>query len=163
MRQSIINWFQRQSNYHFVTHWRMQGSIQKVYQVLKEGKNYAKWWRPAYRASDELAPNKVRSIVQAKLPYTLIFTTELVHENPPHAFEIRASGELVGRGLWKLRQERESVEIDFTWDVRAAKPIIRRLSFFLKPFFRWNHDWVMQVGERGLQKEITRNTLIPNV
>lgn len=129
----------------------------KVYEILKDGRRYSSWW-PAYEVSEEITHGRVRSIVRARLPYTLTFTTEVIEEKPPHEFSIRAAGELAGTGRWVLRQDGEETRIVFYWDVRADKPLIRWLSPLLKPLFRWNHDWVMKVGERGLQEEITRNT-----
>lgn len=145
-------------DYSFVTHWKVRGPIRAVYAILKDGKNYSRWWRPAYLKSEEIAPNRVQSLVRAKLPYTLIFTTEPVRENPPHEFEIRASGELAGTGLWKLRQEGEWTYAEFHWNVRAEKPLVRWLSFLLKPIFKWNHDWVMKTGEACLSQLIKTET-----
>jgi len=142
-------------DYHFVTHWKVKGPIQVVYNILKNGPGYAQWWKPAYVRSDESGPQKVTSLVRAKLPYTLTFTTELIRENFPHDFEIKATGELVGTGLWKFRQEDAETLVDFYWDVQVAKPLVRWLSLFLKPLFKWNHDWVMTMGEKGLQEEIS--------
>ena len=102
---------------------------------------------------------KVRSLVRAKLPYTLDFTTELIREKAPSEIEIRASGELAGRGLWKLKQKGKFVFVTFYWDVRAEKFLVKILSPILKPLFRWNHDWVMKVGEKGLAKEIEHRTI----
>jgi hypothetical protein len=145
-----------QHEYHFTTRWRVKGPIQVVYDILKDGPKYADWWRPAYRSSIKVGPEKVASTVRAKLPYTLKFDTELIREQPPKELALRSTGELVGTGLWKLRQVDSYTEVDFIWDVSAEKPIIRRLSFLLKPLFNWNHDWVMKVGERGLQEEVNR-------
>lgn len=142
------------SSYHFVTHWRIRGAIGRVYAVLRDGAGYSTWWRPAYRLTEDVGSRKVRSVVRGWLPYTLDFTTELVREEPPKEMELRATGDLVGRGLWRLRQSGPVTEVDFFWDVQATKPLIRRLSFLLKPLFRWNHDWVMRVGEMGLQSVI---------
>lgn len=149
-------------DYHFVTHWKIRGPIRKIYDVLKEGARYSEWWWPAYLKTEETGPRKVRSLVRAKLPYTLDFTTELVREDPPTELEIRASGDLVGTGLCKLRQVGDKTNIEFHWSVRAEKLLIRWLSFILKPVFRWNHDWVMKVGEKGLQEEIIRNIPTPD-
>jgi hypothetical protein len=144
------------SDYHFVTHWRVKGPLQVVFDVLRDGKNYCQWWKPAYVSSKELEPQKVESLVRAKLPYTLRFTSQKIREEPPHELEIRATGELEGAGLWKLKQEGDSVEISFFWDVRANKAVVRWFSFLLKPLFSWNHDWVMRTGEKALQLEVTR-------
>ncbi|MBI3541040.1 MAG: polyketide cyclase, partial [Deltaproteobacteria bacterium] len=91
-----------------------------------------------------------------KLPYTLTFTTELVREVPPREIEIKASGELAGRGLWRLEQKGEMAHITFLWDVRTERPLMRLLSPLLKPLFSWNHDWVMKTGEKALQEEVCR-------
>lgn len=144
------------SDYHFITHWRVKGPIRTVFEILKDGKSYARWWTPAYVSSQEVEPKKIEALVRAKLPYTLRFTTEMIHETPPHEFKIRAMGELEGTGLWKLKENGEATEVSFYWDVRANKVIVRWFSFVLKPFFAWNHDWVMNTGETALQAEINR-------
>jgi hypothetical protein len=144
------------SDYHFVTHWKVRGPIRLVYDILKDGEHYDRWWRPAYVRTTVVGTKKVRASVRAKLPYTLDFTTELVREDPPREFEIRATGELAGRGLWKLEEKDGFVAVTFYWDVRAEKFWVKILSPILKPLFKWNHDWVMRTGEAGLQGEIAR-------
>jgi hypothetical protein len=143
------------ADYHFVTHWKVTAPIRTVFEILKDGESYALWWQPAYRQSRVVGENKVRCLVRAKLPYTLDFTTELIREKAPTELEIKATGELAGKGLWKLKQVGEITDIEFYWDVRAEKPWVRLLSPFLKKVFRWNHDWVMAVGEKGLQSEVS--------
>jgi hypothetical protein len=144
------------SEYHFVSHWRIRGPVRLVYDILKDGENYCQWWRPAYVRTDAFGTKKVRALVRARLPYTLDFTTELVREDPPHEIEIRASGELAGRGLWRLNENSGDVAVTFYWDVHAEKPWVKLLSPVLKPLFRWNHDWVMKTGEGRLQEEMDR-------
>ncbi len=144
------------SDYHFVSYWRVRGPIRLVYDILKDGERYSQWWCPAYVSTRKVGDKKVQSLVRAKLPYTLDFNTELVREDPPHELEIRATGELAGRGLWRLEENSGDVVVTFYWDVRAEKTLVKLLSPLLKPLFRWNHDWVMKVGEKGLQEEINR-------
>lgn len=146
----------RAADYHFVTSWTIRGPVRLIFDILKDGENYCRWWRPAYVRTDRVGTKKVRALVRAKLPYTLDFTTELVREDPPNEIEIRASGELSGRGLWRLEENSGDVVITFYWDVRARKPWVKFLSPVLKPLFRWNHDWVMRTGEGRLQAEIDR-------
>lgn len=141
-------------DYRFITHWRIRGPINLVYSLLKEGGNYSKWWGSAYKSSREVGQNAFEVLVRAKLPYTLRFTTELIDENPPYGFTLRATGELEGTGRWELNPQGETTEVIFYWNVRANKRIIRWFSFLLKPFFVWNHHWVMKEGEKGLQKEV---------
>jgi len=144
------------SQYHFVTHWKIRGRVGMIYEILSDGKNYPQWWKPAYLACREVGKHRIEALVRAKLPYTLKFTTELVHENPKREIELRSVGELQGRGIWKFAQVGEWTEIEFTWDVEATKPIVRYLSFLVKPIFIWNHNWVMETGGVALQKEVNR-------
>lgn len=149
------------AEYHFVTHWKVRGPIRLVFDILKDGEHYDRWWKPAYVRTDIVGARMVRALVRAKLPYTLDFTTELVREDPPRELEIRAAGELAGRGLWKLEENSGDIAVTFYWDVRAEKPLVRLLSPILKPLFRWNHDWVMKTGEERLQNEINRRASSP--
>jgi hypothetical protein len=40
--------------------------------------------------------------------------------------------------------------------LRAEKPLIKYLSFVLKPLFAWNHYWAMNRGEASLRLEVAR-------
>ena len=40
--------------------------------------------------------------------------------------------------------------------LRAEKPLLRRLSFALKPIFSWNHRWAMARGYENLRREVNR-------
>ncbi|QQR79416.1 MAG: hypothetical protein IPJ69_08565 [Deltaproteobacteria bacterium] len=142
-------------DYHFISHWRITGPIQVVYDILKDGAHYSRWWKPAY-VSSQAMDDCVESLVRAKLPYTLTFITQLIQENPPYELMVQSTGELVGTGLWKLKAVGDETHIEFYWDVQAIKPLVRWLSLFLKPVFKWNHSWVMKQGEMCLQKEVDR-------
>src|SRR5262249_19602043 len=135
----------------------LRGSPERIFEILKDGPRYSQWWQPAYVETKKISEKKVESLVRARLPYTLRFTTEWVREEKPREIEIRSQGELAGTGLWTLKQDGDFTEVQFFWDVRAEKPLVRWLSFILKPLFRWNHDWVMKTGEGCLQRELDRN------
>ena len=44
----------------------------------------------------------------------------------------------------------------YDWKIRADKPLLRRLSFALKPIFSANHHWAMRKGEESLRLELAR-------
>lgn len=46
--------------------------------------------------------------------------------------------------------------ITYEWQVQAAKPLLRRLSWLLKPLFAANHRWAMARGEESLRLELRR-------
>jgi hypothetical protein len=79
-----------------------------------------------------------------------------VEQRRPNGFTINAFGELEGTGIWTFEQDGDFVSITFDWQVSATKPLLKHSSFILKPLFSWNHDWVMNRGERHLQTELDR-------
>jgi hypothetical protein len=79
-----------------------------------------------------------------------------VEARSPEGATIEAWGDLTGRGTWTLKQRGPDVLLTYDWQVRAEKPLLRRLSSVLKPLFAWNHRWAMAKGEAGLQREIDR-------
>ena len=48
------------------------------------------------------------------------------------------------------------VEMTYDWRLRAEKPLLRNLSFLLKPLFEANHRWAMAKGEESLKLELAR-------
>jgi hypothetical protein len=69
-----------------------------------------------------------------------------------HRIEGTASGELEGRGIWRLVSEESGTSVRYDWNVRATKRWMRLLAPVARPIFAWNHDKVMADGERGLRK-----------
>jgi hypothetical protein len=46
--------------------------------------------------------------------------------------------------------------IRYDWRIRVDKPLIRYLSWLLKPLFASNHRWAMAKGEESLRLELAR-------
>jgi hypothetical protein len=55
---------------------------------------------------------------------------------------------------WSFTEHGRDLRILFDWRLRAEKPLLKSLSFLLKPLFRWNHRWAMARGEEGLRREL---------
>ena len=90
------------------------------------------------------------------LPYTLHWQFEVVESRYPSGFSIVASGDFDGRGEWTFVQDGPAVDITYDWRLRAEKPLLRNLSFVLKPLFEANHRWAMARGEESLKLELAR-------
>ena len=73
------------------------------------------------------------------LPYTLRWQFRVTESRYPFGFSLEAWGDFNGRGVWTFEQDGESVNIAYNWKVRADKPLLRALSFLLKPVFAANH------------------------
>ncbi len=74
--------------------------------------------------------------------------------------EISASGDFVGRGVWRLHPDEMAdglgTHIVFDWQIRADKPLLRWFSPVFKPIFKWNHGWAMAKGFENLRREVER-------
>jgi hypothetical protein len=151
------------NDYHFVTGWRVDGSCGEVADILGDPLALPRWWPAVYLAVEETRPGdergvgqRVRMVTKGWLPYTLRWQSLMVESRYPHGFTLEASGDLAGRGEWTFVQEGPDVRITYDWRIHAEKPLIRRLSFVLKPLFAANHRWAMAQGEASLGLELRR-------
>ena len=151
------------NQYAFVTRWRIAGTCGEIADVLGDPLELPRWWPSVYVQVEETQPadasglhRRVRLHTQGWLPYTLIWESELVESQYPHGFALAASGDFDGRGVWTFAQDGAFVDITYDWRLSAEKPLLRNLSFLLKPMFEANHRWAMAQGEESLKLELAR-------
>lgn len=152
------------NEYQFITHWRVQSSCEEVSEVLGDAPDLVRWWPSVYldvqvlEAGDpETGLGKVISLyTKGWLPYTLRWQFRITENRSPHGFALEAWGDFVGRGIWTFTQDGDWVDITYDWRIEAEKPLLRRLSFIMKPIFSANHHWAMRKGEESLQLELQR-------
>lgn len=150
------------NEYAFTTHWRVQSTVKEVMEILSDAPDLVRWWPSVYLAVKELAPGDPSGVgkeidlyTKGWLPYTLRWQFR-VSDVSQGGFGLDATGDFVGRGVWSFRQEGESVAITYDWRIRADKPLLRYLSFVMKPLFSANHIWAMRMGEESLKLELAR-------
>ncbi|MFY9558487.1 MAG: polyketide cyclase [Blastocatellia bacterium] len=151
------------NEYHFITHWRVEGTINEVANILKAAEELPRWWPSVYlevkvlESGDENGIGKVVSLhTRGWLPYSLRWQFRVTESRYPHGFSLEAWGDFNGRGIWILEQDAEFAKVTYDWKIRAEKPLLRVLSFLLKPLFSANHRWAMSRGEESLEGELAR-------
>ena len=151
------------NQYAFLTHWRVEGTCGEVADVLGDPLELPRWWPSVYLRVDELSPpdasglgRRVRLHTKGWLPYTITWQSEVVESRYPYGFGLVASGDFDGRGVWTFVQDGAFVDITYDWRLSAEKPVLRNLSFLLKPVFETNHRWAMAQGEQSLRLELAR-------
>jgi hypothetical protein len=151
------------NSYHFSTHWRVPGTVEEVADVLADAPDLPRWWPSVYLDVRETDPGddggigrEVSLHTRGWLPYTLRWHFRVVESEYPRRFALEAWGDLVGRGEWTLRQDGRQVDVTYDWRLRAEKPLLRHLSFLLRPIFEANHRWAMARGEESLRVELAR-------
>ena len=153
----------KSNEYQFSTDWRVEASRELIYDIIAAGEEYPRWWPDVYLSVESEGStvggqpgSRLRLHTKGWLPYTLEWTAETVRAERPSGFEIRATGDFDGRGIWTFTQEGPITHAHFDWRLRADKPLLRTLSFALKPLFKWNHRWAMERGRERLVKEVAR-------
>jgi polyketide cyclase/dehydrase/lipid transport protein len=151
------------NQYQFLSRWRIQGTCGEVADVLGDPLALARWWPSVYLRVEELQPpdarglgRRVRLHTRGWLPYTLQWEFEVVASRYPRGFTLVATGDFDGRGVWTFEQDGPFVNVTYDWRLRAEKPLLRNLSFLLKPVFEANHRWAMAQGEESLKLELAR-------
>jgi hypothetical protein len=150
------------NDYAFVTRWRLEGTVREVHDILADAASLPRWWPSVYLEVRVLQPGNslgvgktVELLTQGWLPYRLrwrFVTTDV----RPDGFTLDAMGDFEGRGVWTFAQARGAVDVTYDWRIRARKPLLRSLSWFLKPVFAANHRWAMARGEESLALELRR-------
>ena len=151
------------NDYHFITYWRVEGTLEEVYAIIEDVDSLSRWWPSVYldvnviERGDEQGVGKVVSLsTKGWLPFVLRWQFRVITARLPYSSSLEAWGDLDGHGNWTFEQEGPVVNVTYDWRIRADKPLLRTLSFLLKPVFSANHNWAMARGEESLKLELVR-------
>jgi hypothetical protein len=151
------------ADYELRTVWRVAGTVAEVRDVLADGASLPRWWPAVYLAVDVLDEGddvgrgaRLALFTKGWLPYTLRWTLRIEEPVTDAGFALSATGDLNGSGRWTFAQDGPEVEITYDWRVSASKPLLRRLTWLLRPVFAANHHWAMARGEESLRLELRR-------
>jgi hypothetical protein len=156
------------ADYAFHTVWRVPGTVLEVATVLADAQSLPRWWPSVYLDVQVLHSPDLDTGLGAVaelhttgwLPYTLTWTLEITEPITATGFSLSATGDLEGSGRWTFEADGPEVVITYDWRVRAGKPLLRRLSWLLRPVFEANHHWAMRRGEQSLALELRRRRAV---
>jgi hypothetical protein len=158
------------NEYHFITNWRVKASCELIDSIVGNSEGLARWWPCVYLDVFEASKSDTNNIgkrvylyTKGWLPYTLHWHFVVSENRKPYGFTIKAFGDFVGRGIWKFEPDGEFCNITFDWKLEANKPILKKLSWLMKPIFSLNHKWAMQKGLESLHLEVRRRNGEANV
>jgi hypothetical protein len=153
------------NQYHFVTHWRLRGTREEVAAVLRDAADLPRWWPSVYLDVRVVAGGDTSGVGRAVdlftkgwLPYTLRWRFTTTRNAGREGLSLRAEGDFVGTGTWVFKQDGDFVDAYYDWRIRAQKPLLRRLTWLLRPVFSANHRWAMRKGEESMRLELLRRS-----
>ena len=151
------------ADYAFRTVWRVVGTVAEVRDVLGDGPSLPRWWPAVYLSvevvrgpDDDGCGGELALLTTGWLPYTLTWRLRVTEPVTDAGFALTATGDLTGTGRWTFAQDGPEVVIAYDWRVGASKPLLRRLTWLLRPVFAANHRWAMARGEESLGLELRR-------
>lgn len=144
------------ADYSLVTLWRLPAPIERVWECLIHSERWPLWWKFVEKV-EAIAPGDAEGIGsvrrytwRTRLPYKLTFELQSTHVEKYSELEAIASGDLEGYGKCRLVEEKPYTLVRFEWNVRPGSAWIQWLSPLARPLFIWNHQKVMQAGEKAL-------------
>jgi hypothetical protein len=149
-------------NYEFVTTWRVEAPIDRVYDAIEDTLSWPSWW-DAVLAVEQLAPGDEhgagdtrRYTFKGRLPYLLRFDLATDRIERPTCLSGDAVGELQGKGIWTLRSEGAATLVRYDWRIRTNRWWMNLLTPlpFVREIFVINHDFVMRRGLIGLRRHL---------
>ena len=153
----------KSTDYEFLTVWRVAGTREEVVDVLGNAGTLKQWWPSVYLKVTPVAQGNADGVgasfdlhTKGWLPYTLRWRLTVTEPVTLHGFALKAEGDLNGTGRWTFETDGPEVVITYDWRVSTAKPLLRKLSWLLKPAFSANHHWAMARGEESLKLELRR-------
>lgn len=149
--------------YHFITRWQVAATPEDVYRTLEDVEALARWWPSVYLDVKVLEKGQsggvgkvVELYTKGWLPYTLRWKFRVTHSEFPMGFSLEAFGDFVGQGIWTFVSTGSGTSVTYDWQIEAEKPLLKNLSWLLKPIFSMNHEWAMRKGLASLELELRR-------
>ena len=148
--------------YRFVTLWRLQAPIERVFAEIDDVESWPDWW-PSVRRVVPLetgGEDRIGAVYDmtfvGRLPYTLTFALRVSDRDPPTSIVGVATGELEGVGEWTLWTEEDWTVVRYVWAIRTTAAwmnLLARLPF-VDDIFALNHHAVMRIGLAGIRRRL---------
>ncbi|HEY3597485.1 MAG TPA: SRPBCC family protein [Paraburkholderia sp.] len=146
------------SEYRLSTIWRLDAPLDAVWTAIHDSARWPEWWKNVERVAELEAGSEggvgalQRYTWKGRLPYRIVFDVRITCIEPLIALEGEASGDLEGMGRWRFSTERNVTVVHYEWRVRTKRGWMNLLAPFARPFFQWNHDFVMREGGVSLAR-----------
>ena len=156
------------TDYHFVSTWRLQAPIERVWEEIYHTERWPSWWKYVHRV-DQLDPGdadglgkRQHLVFTTRLPYRLGFDIRVRHIERPTMLEAVATGELDGVGRWTLTLDDGGTLVRYDWDVRTTRWWMNLAAPLARPMFAWNHDALMREAAQGLARRLDAELELPS-
>ena len=148
------------NEYNFVTIWKLEAPLPKVWEVLCDIENLPNWWKAVVKVKVLARGNRngvnflTEETWKGVLPYQLSMTSKTTTVDNLKSIELVATGDLNGKGKWIFTESEGIVRVQYNWDVKTTQKAMKWLAFAFKPLLAWNHNEIMRWGALGLANKL---------
>lgn len=142
--------------FELVSHWRLDASIEEVWQILSDAERWPDWW-PCVETVEQVHPgepggerSRWHYTWKTMLPYKLRMELCVTRIDVPILLEADVRGDVCGCGACRLARKNDQTIVRYEWKVRAHRSWMKCLAPIARPVFVWNHRMVMNQGEASL-------------
>jgi hypothetical protein len=153
------------ARYRFVTTWCLDAPLEAVWAEIVASEQWPTWW-PGVLRNECIRRGEADGVGslyscewRGPLPYTVAFQAETLRIERPHVIELTASGELAGRGTWRLYEGDGTCAV-YDWDVETTQAWMNSLAPVGRPVFAWSHHWIMRRGGEALARRLGCRLLV---
>lgn len=142
--------------YRFLTTFCLPAPRDAVFDAITHVERWAPRWSEIVRVAvdDDGEPDgrgrTVAVTLRASLGYRLAIRLATDRIEPNHRFDVVATGDVVGRGSWRLVEEAGLTHGSYLWEVRTTKAWMNLLAPVARPIFARDHDRAMRNGIAAL-------------
>lgn len=153
------------ADYKFLTVWKFDTPLQKIFDVVHDTDTYHLWWRgqgkvERIKGGNAMGVGAVRKFrTRSVLPYTLTYTGTVLEVEPYTKVVGTVEGELEGMGTWYFDYDGHTSTVKYQWIVKTNSRMMNVLTPVMRRVFEWNHNVVMRWGGEGLAKYIGCNLI----
>ncbi len=151
--------------YHFETTWQLEAPLHAVWDAIYDTDHWPQWWKgvlSVHRLQEGDAVGlhaRNAYVLKSRMPYALRFNLELEEKEPYRLLRCKATGELVGEGIFHISEQAGAVTVQYNWNVYTQKAWMNILAPIARPFFHANHRQVMRWGAEGLARRLNARLL----
>jgi hypothetical protein len=146
--------------FEFHDEWRIAADRATVWEVVRAVEQWPQWW-PYARSVRLLQPGvdgtlgtRHRFTFRTRLPYSMMFDSEIVAERPGVGVDTTVTGQVDGTGRWQVTPVEGGSSVVFDWVVTPRPRWMRLAAPLARPIFVWNHRSLMLAGGAALARHL---------
>jgi hypothetical protein len=153
-------WWPRIAPFEFHDEWRVAADQAAVWEIVRAVERWPQWWpyarsvRLLQAGIDGTLGTRHRFTFRTRLPYSMMFDSEIVAEKPGVGVDTTVSGRVDGTGRWQVISVEGGSAVVFDWVVTPRPRWMRLAAVLARPIFVWNHRSLMIAGGAALARRL---------